>query len=179
VRLPRCRIPLIVLCLLMLAGCASSRVLSEWPETVPEQSIFLQAYQQDLDNQAQQSDVEYLTWVVRFYEGWEMMATGWNDMTPVVLSDLSPQQSEQVAEMRDNLGVMIAAEWAKDNDERIIDTRMLSLWGGVMVAALDPEVRIDAIALITDDVERLLAGELAPARINDARYTERLPIVLD
>ncbi|MEX2335447.1 MAG: hypothetical protein WD600_14395, partial [Pseudohongiella sp.] len=89
------------------------------------------------------------------------------------------QQAEQVAELRDELGVMIAAEWAKDNDVRIIDTAMLSLWGGVMVAALEPEVRIDAIELITDDVERLLAGELAPARINDERYASRLPIDLD
>ena len=56
---------------------------------------------------------------------------------------------------------------------------MLSLWGGVMVAALEPEVRIDAIELITDDVERLLAGELAPARINDGRYASRLPIDLN
>lgn len=173
------RLPLILTCLLTLAACASSRVLTDWPQSVPEQDLFLQAYQQDLDNQARQTDVEYLTWIVRFYEGWEMMATGWNDMTPVVLSDLNAQQAELVADMRDNLGVLIAAEWAKDNDVRIIDTAMLSLWGGVMVAALEPEVRIDAIELITDDVERLLAGELAPARINDDRYATRLPIELD
>ncbi len=173
------RLPLTLVCLLTVAACASSRVLTEWPDTVPEQDLFLQAYQQDPENQARQTDVEYLTWVVRFYEGWEMMATGWNDMTPVVLSDLNAQQSEQVADMRDNLGVLIAAEWAKDNDVRIIDTAMLSLWGGVMVAALEPEVRIDAIELITDDVERLLAGELAPARINDGRYASRLPIDLN
>jgi len=176
---PFYRLPLIVVCLLTLAACASSRVLTEWPDTVPAQDTFLQAYQQDLENQARQTDVEYLTWIVRFYEGWEMMAAGWNDMTPVVLSDLNAQQSEQVTDMRDNLGVLIAAEWAKDNDERIIDTAMLSLWGGVMVAALEPEVRIDAIELITDDVERLLAGELAPARINDDRYASRLPIDLN
>lgn len=173
------RLSLTLLFLLTLAACASSRVLTEWPETVPAQDLFLQAYQQDPENQARQTDVEYLTWVVRFYEGWEMMATGWNDMTPVVLSDLNARQSEQVASMRDNLGVLIAAEWAKDNDVRLIDTAMLSLWGGVMVAALEPQVRIDAIELITNDVERLLAGELAPARINDERYASRLSIDLD
>lgn len=173
------RLSLMLLSVLALAACTSSRVLTEWPDTVPEQALFLQAYQQDLENQARQTDVEYLTWIVRFYEGWEMMATGWNDMTPVVLSDLNARQSEQVAGMRDNLGVLIAAEWAKDNDVRIIDTAMLSLWGGVMVAALEPQVRIDAIELITDDVERVLAGELAPARINDERYASRLAIDLD
>ncbi|MEX0740766.1 MAG: hypothetical protein WD071_15630 [Pseudohongiella sp.] len=164
---------------MLLGACTSARVLTEWPASVPAQQIFLQAYEQDAVNQAQQTNVQYLTWIVRFYEGWEMMPTGWNDMTPVVLSDLGVQQAEQVAELRDELGVMIAAEWAKDNDVRIIDTAMLSLWGGVMVAALEPEVRIDAIELITDDVERLLAGELAPARINDERYASRLPIDLD
>lgn len=173
------RLPLLLLCVLTLTACASARVLTEWPDTVPAQDLFLQAYQLDIENQARQTDVEYLTWIVRFYEGWEMMGTGWNDMTPVVLSDLTDQQSEQVACMRNELGVLIAAEWAKDNSVRIIDTAMLSLWGGVMVAALDPEVRIDAIELITDDVEQLLAGQLAPARINDDRYASRLPIDLD
>ena len=173
------RVLLSSLMLLLLAACASSRVLTDWPQTTPDQQIFLQAYASDPDNQQAQSDIEYLTWVVRFYEGWELMPTGWNDMTPVVLSDLEPGQANRVAQLRDELGVLIAAEWAKDNDQRIIDTGMLSLWGGVMVAALEPEVRIDAIELITDDVERLLAGELAPSRINDARYTERLPIELD
>lgn len=174
-----CRLLFISSVMLLLAACASSRVLTDWPQSTPDQQIFLQEYASDPANQQAQSNVEYLTWVVRFYEGWELMPAGWNDMTPVILSDLDPEQADEVAQLRDELGIMIAAEWAKDNEQRIIDTGMLSLWGGVMVAALDPEVRIDAIELITDDVERLLAGELAPSRINDARYTERLPIELD
>lgn len=174
-----CRVFVSSVMMLVLAACASSRVLTDWPQTTPDQQIFLQAYARDADNQQEQSNVEYLTWVVRFYEGWELMPTGWNDMTPVILSDLDPQQADKVVELRDELGVLIASEWAKDNEQRIIDTGMLSLWGGVMIAAIDPQVRIDAIELITDDVERLLAGELAPSRINDARYTDRLPIELD
>lgn len=162
-----------------LASCASNRVLTHWPETTPDQQIFLKAYADDPDNQQVQSDIEYLTWVLRFYEGWELMPTGWNDMTPVILSDLQPEQAERVAVMRDELGMLIAAEWAKDNGQRVIDTGMLSLWGGVMVAAIEPEVRIDAIELITNDVEQLLAGELPAARITDSRYTGRLAISLD
>jgi hypothetical protein len=165
--------------LLLLATCASSRVLTDWPQTTPDQRVFLQAYEADKDNQKAQSNIEYLTWVVRFYEGWELMPTGWNDMTPAILSDLDEQQANKITLLRDELGMLIASEWAKNNQQRMIDTGMLSLWGGVMVAALDPEVRVDAIELITDDVEQLLAGELAPSRINDARYTERLPIELD
>lgn len=173
------RAPFYCLCLSLLAACASSRVLTEWPDTVPDQDIFLQAYQADTKNQLEQSDVQYLTWVVRFYEGWEMMATGWNDMTPVMVNDLDEPLASEVAFLRDELGVMIAAEWAKDNSVRVIDTAMLSLWGGVMVDAVEPEVRVDAIELITDDVEQLLAGELAPGSINDARYTERLDLDTD
>ena len=173
------RLSLYGLCVVLLGACTSARVLTQWPVSVPDQQIFLQAYEQDAANQAEQTNVEYLTWVVRFYEGWEMMATGWNDMTPVVLSDLNAQQTRQVSGLHGELGMLIAAEWAKDNSVRIIDTGMLSLWGGVMVAALEPEVRIDAIELITHDVERLLIGDLAPSRINDARYAERLPIDLD
>lgn len=175
----RCRLLFTSLLLLCLAACANSRVLTDWPPTTPDQQVFLRAYASDTDNQQVQTNIEYLTWVVRFYEGWELMPTGWNDMTPVILNDLEPEQAEAVAQMRDELGKLIASEWAKDNEQRIIDTGMLSLWGGVMIAALDPQVRIDAIELITDDVERLLTGELAPSLINDARYTERLSIKLD
>lgn len=175
----QCRVFLSCVVLMLLAACSSARVLTEWPDTTPDQGVFLRAYNSDRNNQQAQSTVEYLTWVVRFYEGWELMPTGWNAMTPVILSDLDTQQANEVAQLRDELGMLIAAEWAKDNEHRVIDTGMLSLWGGVMVAALEPQVRIDAIELITRDVEQLLTGELAPSRITDARYTERLPIRLD
>ncbi len=163
----------------LLAACASSRVLDEWPETVPEQNWFIQAYQADEANQQRQTDVEYLTWVVRFYEGWELMATGWNDITPALMVDMEGEQRRELAARSEQLGKMISAEWAKDNDVRSIDTSMLSLWGSVMLAVEQPHAKLAAVTLIDQDVDALLRGELSAEEVNDQRYMQRLDLPAD
>ena len=157
-----------------LAGCANSRILSEWPETVPQQQVFVQAYQADELNRSRQSDIEYLNWIVRFYEGGELMTTGWNDLTPAVLNDLQGSQLDAAMRKSTRLGMLISAEWAKDNAVRDIDTAMLSLWGSVMLADDDPQVKLAALDLITEDVENLLAGRMTPEEVTEERYVRHL-----
>jgi hypothetical protein len=169
---------------LVLPGCAGfgvhdGTILEEWPETVPDQALFIEAWQRDHENRHLQSDIEYLNWVVRFYEGGELMSMGWNDMTPAILQGLAPEQARRAARQRDRLGRLIAAEWAKDNDVREIDTAMLSLWGDLMVAAPEPSQRLAAMDMIARDVEQLLSGRLSPALITEQRYVDALGIQLD
>ena len=168
----------------LLQGCASfgvnnTRILEDWPDTVPDQAVFIQAWQQDRENRNLQSNVEYLNWVVRFYEGGELMSMGWNDMTPAILHGLAPEQMQQATRQRDQLGRAIAAEWAKDNEVREIDTAMLSLWGDLMIAAPEPSQRLAAMEMISRDVEKLLSGRLSPELITEQRYVEALGIQLD
>ena len=69
----------------LLTSCMSSAILEQWPEQIPQQSYFKQLYREDDSNQARQSELEYLVWVARFYEGWEMMPIGWQDISESVL----------------------------------------------------------------------------------------------
>ena len=171
----RCIRWLVLTGLLGLVGaCVNQQVIEQWPDTIPEQDWFIEAYQQDSENRQRQSDLEYLNWIVRFYEGWELMATGWNDITPAVLAGLEGDMLRQADQKSRRLGMLISAEWAKDNAVRDVDTAMLSLWGSVMVAVEAPALRLTALDLISSDVEALLSGQLHASDINEQRYINSL-----
>jgi hypothetical protein len=163
----------------ILSACSSMRVLERWPESLPEQHHFLSYYREDADNQLVQTDVQYLTWVLRFYEGWELMPTGWQNIEENMLFDLTEQEHLLVRGQMAELGALISAEWAKDNSARLIDSAMLSLWGSVMQADFASQARIAALTQIDADVRALLEGELAPLTINEQRYVDTLGVLLE
>lgn len=170
---------LLTVTLSMLSACSNTRVLEHWPEALPEQHHFLHYYRDDVDNQVVQTDVEYLTWVLRFYEGWELMPTGWQDIEENMLFDLTAQEHALVTAQMAELGAMISAEWAKDNGVRLIDSAMLSLWGAVMQADFASQARIAALTQIHADVRALLEGYLTPLTINEQRYINTLGVLLE
>lgn len=170
------RIGLLLLCCALLQSCIN---LNKWPEDIPERALFIDAYEQDIENQQVQDRDEYLTWVLRFYVGWGPMAMGWNDMTQAVMDGLDGELYQEAESRRDYLGLLISAEWAKANDVRNIDTAMLSLWGAVMVSVPDATQRIAALDLLIADAQALLDAELFPDQINDQRYQDRLGINLE
>ena len=155
------------------------RVLERWPESLPEQHHFLSYYREDAGNQLVQTDVQYLTWVLRFYEGWELMPTGWQNIEENMLFDLTEQEHLLVRGQMAELGALISAEWSKDNSARLIDSAMLSLWGSVMQADFASQARIAALTQIDADVRALLEGELAPLTINEQRYVDTLGVLLE
>ncbi len=161
-----------------LSACTNLRIMENWPQALPPQRHFLSIYQEDTENQTYQSDVEYLTWVIRFYQGWELMSIGWNDIVDSMMLDLDAAQAEQMDENLQMLGVLISAEWAKDNRVRVMDSAMLSLWGSVMQADFSPQFRLNAVELITADVSELLSGELFAEQISDQRYIDALGLSL-
>ncbi|MES3009030.1 MAG: hypothetical protein V4751_14795 [Pseudomonadota bacterium] len=162
-----------------LAACTSARLLEHWPQELPRQQHFLNIYLDDTANQQVQTDVQYLTWVLRFYEGWELMPTGWQDIEQNMLSNLSPQDHAWVTDRMAELGRLISAEWAKDNSVRRIDSAMLSLWGAVMQADFAAQARIAALTRIHDDVRGLLEGSLAAQTINEQYYFDTLGVLLE
>lgn len=167
----------VLLC--VLSACSSTRVLERWPKSLPEQHHFLSYYHEDADNQLVQTDVQYMTWVLRFYEGWELMPTGWRNIEENMLLDLSAQEHALVTVQMAALGALISAEWAKDNSVRLIDSAMLSLWGAVMQADFAAQARIAALMQIDADVRALLAGSLTPQDINEQRYVDTLGVLLE
>lgn len=166
----------IYLSFFVLIGCVGG--LTSWPEQLPAQRYFVGSYEQDAQNKALQSQEEYLTWIVRFYEGWELLPTGWHDLSENMLFGL---EGSDYVEMRENLaalGAMISAEWAKDNSVRRIDSAMLSLWGGVIQADFAVDARKSSVALIMQDVNAVLAGATPPSAINEERYAGLLALSL-
>lgn len=173
------RFSAIVLLSALSAGCISSGVLENWPEEIPEQRYFKQLYRADTVNRDRQSEQEYLTWVARFYQGWELMPIGWDDIAGSVLVDLEPEQYQRVDRHLQRIGEQVSAEWAKDNSVRQIDSGMLSLWAGVMQADFAADYRVSAVELIAQDVALLLDGRLAATAVNEYRYSDLLGVSLE
>lgn len=170
------RFPVLMLVAALLAGCQTLGDDGNWPADVPDRQQFLTVYQADMENQQRQTQQQYLGWVIRFYQGWELMSTGWNELTPAVLMGMSGDTLVMAREESQQLGVAISSEWAKDNSVRQINTAMLSLWGTVMLSMEEPEERLVALRQISDDVEAIMHGELTAEDITDERYMRLLEL---
>jgi len=169
----------VLLLSVLLSACAQRSDLLAWPAHLPHKAHFLRLYAADIPNQALQTQEQYLEWVVRFYEGSEFMALGWNAIVESVLVDLPAQEHAALSRQLKALGQAISGEWAKDNQVRRIDTAMLSLWGGVMQADFAPEYRVAAVAMIRQDVAQLLNARLAPEHVDEQRYVVALGVSLE
>jgi len=163
---------------LLMAGCNTLPPEQDWPGDLPPRSEFVRSYQDDPRNAEGQQLDNYLTWIIRFYDGHGMVGTSWKEVTDGIVHGLEGQELERARGQLHRLGRMIAAEWAKTNDVRVIDTSMLSLWGSVMLAAEDVKDRLTAMELISQDVQDLLAGKRHPRSITQPRYEKALAISL-
>lgn len=171
------RNPLLLLLVGLLAGCVATPPADDWPEHIPDRARFVDQWRADAENRQAQDVDEYLSWIVRFYEGLRPIALPWQDITTAVVADLEGEErAEGVAKM-ERLGVQISSEWAKENEVRVIDTGMLSLWGSVMLGVDTPE-RIAAMDMIASDVRGLLDESLEPEAISEQRYEEALGVPL-
>ncbi len=158
---------------LLLASCISPNI-ANWPESVPSQHYFIEAYLADEENQERQSQTEYLGWTLSFYRGNLAYQSGWQDIQSYVLEAPTPELSQQLQGLLSDLGVAIGSEWAKHNDIRLIDTRMLSLWGSTIQLAQDFHMQKQSIEVIAEDVEQILVGGLKKDDVLESRYAEKL-----
>jgi hypothetical protein len=168
---------LTILLSLSLFSCANQS-LQRWPDTIPQQGYFAAVYAADEANQERQSRDEYLQWIMKFYEGSLVYPSGWLDVASTVLAASNPRSRSALDSQLAELGAAIAAEWAKDNDVRIIDNRMLSLWGSILQLADNNEQRLLSVEIIHLDVVNLLEGYLMPTEVREPRYESLLEIEL-
>ena len=152
--------------------------IADWPADLPAKGYFVAAYEADVINQELQPRQEYLQWILSFYEGTVIAPTGWEAMQSQVMESSVPEQRSELDVQLFELGGQIAAEWAKKNSSRAIDSRMLSIWGSVLQLITGPEQLYAAIQLIRADVEALLNRDILGDEINDARYERRLGLQL-
>ncbi len=168
---------LISLTCLALLACRSTD-LANWPRDLPERRYFIAAYEADVSNQRVQSRAAYLQWILSFYAGTVVAPTGWNEMQSAVVASAPLERRLGLDSQLHLLGRQIAAEWAKENERRLIDSRMLGIWGSVLQLVAGPEQQYAAIQLISSDVSGLLQDQLESSEINDARYEQRLGLHL-
>jgi hypothetical protein len=164
------RLWLMLGCLLGLTACSSPQQPdSAWPSALPARDYFLQQWQADRANQALQSQADYLQWVLRFYEGYNL-APGWLEMTAQVRERVAPAQWSQIEDRLWQLGQRIGAEWSKDNAVRRFGTRAAAAWRDALLEALAQDDLDAYLTRLEQDVAALLDGSLDPEQIRFERY---------
>jgi len=165
---------LIALMLFALLSACASRQQVEWLPELPDRAFFEAVYSADAANQLLQTREEYLGWIKSFYTGTLLYPTGWFDVQERVLATSAPENVDALGPQIEEMGRLIAAEWAKENSARAIDNRLLALWGATLQSATPGEQRLEVFSLVSSDVRRLLSRELDKASIADSRYDELL-----
>ena len=94
-----------------MAGCALAPVRdADWPEDIPPKSYYERLYDRDTADRAAQTEDEYLTWVIRFYVGWEGFPRGWRDISREATDTVPPERREVVRNKFSRLGKFISGE---------------------------------------------------------------------
>ncbi|MEN0038135.1 MAG: hypothetical protein AAGC78_13755 [Cellvibrio sp.] len=157
-----------------LFACSSNKIVRQadaWPADMPTRAYFLKVYEADEANKKIQTQDEYLTWIVRFYSGWELYRRGWIKMTNELVDQVDDQS--QVKEIRykvDRIGRLVSGEWAKKSDTRTIYLRHVSIWGNALLESLDRDQALPLINRVNQDVDDLLAHRIHADVITAERY---------
>lgn len=155
--------------LLLIGACATPVPDTPWPAEVQEPTSFSAVWRSDAVNQPLQTETEYLTWVLRFYEGFNMVP-GWLSMSEQVGTRLTERERAAVAATLEVLGTRMATEWAKDNSVRLVSTRMVAVWRDALLEALAQEDLPAYLQKLDEDLTAILSGELGGDDIVFERY---------
>jgi hypothetical protein len=157
-----------------LFACSSNKIVRQadaWPSDMPSRAYFLKVYEADEVNKKIQTKEEYLTWIVRFYSGWELYRRGWIKMTNELVDQVEdPSQIKEIRYKIDRIGRLVSGEWAKKADTRTIYTRNVSIWGNALLESLDRDEALPLINRVNQDVDDLLAHKISADLITAERY---------
>lgn len=163
----------IIALLLLIAGCNTPSSNQQWPADLPEKRIFVDEY---LSNRHLETDDPklidtHLTWVIRFYQGTVLYPNGWNRVSERFLSSIDDKHDREkmVSRVR-SLGILIANEWAQDNDVRKINSANVAVWGSALRTSAQRNDQEDYIFKVEQDVKSLISGSLKASEINYERY---------
>ncbi len=156
-----------------LFACSTQKMVRDenWPTTMPPRAYFVKAFEADEVNKKIQTQQEYMTWIVRFYNGWELYGRGWTKMTNELLAQIDNQdEAKEIKDKVDRIGRQVSAEWAKKSDTRTIYLRHVSIWGNALLESLDRDQALELVTKVNQDVDDLLAHKIKPAVITAERY---------
>lgn len=163
----------IVLALLSLSACQSFDSVQRWPSDLPNKQIYIDAYLKKRDLKSAPSDVmdTHLSWILRFYQGTLLYPNGWNQATQQFLATIENNKTKrEVRKRMRQLGIAIANEWAQDNHYRNIDNTNVAIWGSALREAASRNDHLNFVAMVENDVARLIAREISPNEIEYERY---------
>jgi hypothetical protein len=160
----------------MISACATAPNHQHWPKDIPPKKLFTDHYQQDIPHQNVLSEQEYLTWVHRFYYGWELYKRGWMLATQELEDSLeNPQEKQKARNTMRQIGELIAPEWAKNKRHRIINTRHLNIWGNTINESIVQKEQLKILSKILTDVKALRQKQIMPDSILTNRYYPEKP----
>lgn len=162
----------LIVAAMMFSGCTSHpKIVEKWPPVMPPVHIFLQEYESDTENQAEQSLEAYLTWVKRFYQGWVVYERGWLKMSNDLAVSIDNEADLLLAEQKiHRIGLLIASEWAKEKDSRYIKTSDVSAWGESLLESISRGSILELMDLVIQDIDLLRQGQINSADIRIERY---------
>jgi len=165
----------IVCAILFLSSCVSHPPQqANWPKDIPAREVFVAHFESDLDNKKNEDLDEYLLWVVRFYEGWELYHNGWTKVTVDSLHGVNdPATAAEIKTKMDLIGLGIACEWAKNKKDRRIYTRHIVIWGNALVESIKRNQELPLINRVLSDVNGLVVNKVAIDDIKPERYFPR------
>lgn len=161
---------LILLTALTLSACTTVNRASDWPESIPPKSYYIDYYATDIEHQHVLSLESYLVWIKRFYLGWELYSLGWLDVAEDVALTVDEKERAKIKAKVLAIGKLVSPEWAKNKNHRVINTRHLGLWGSMInesIVRKEQEIMLDRIHA---DVIALLDRNILPEEITESRY---------
>ena len=161
----------IALIVLLLSSCSNLHPSQRWSEDIPPRDIFIDYYTRDQAHQQVLDQEGYLTWVHRFYWGWELYPRGWLQTTAEIIATLEAAEKRHKAQQKlKEMGRLVASEWAKNRHYRVINTRHLSIWGNALNESVICQQQLKTIDQILGDIKGLLAKQIRPQEIAYKRY---------
>lgn len=157
----------------LFSGCSIINTSESWPQTWPSKTYFTDYYQRKVDNHPYQEMDDYLNWVSVFYQG-NALSAGWMELSEQVLLELPDSKKTEYKRRMFTLGQRIGAEWALDNNVRLIDTRSASVWSDALFEAIALGELESFIHRMENDVNSILAGLLNKDDIAFTRYFDEV-----
>ena len=163
----------IIILLLCLAGCTTLATDRDWPSDVPKRQIFVDKFLESRGISKVDPKVidVHLSWITRFYQGTVLFPNGWNRVSERFLASIDQQdEKDKMAKRLYSLGLLIANEWAQDNDIRKVNNANVATWGGALRTSAERNDQSNFISKVERDVEALIAGTLTSSQIDYERY---------
>jgi hypothetical protein len=163
---------ILLVCLALLGACSNvGKNPEDWPAELPPRDYFVTYYEGDPAHAQEVSLDNYLLWVARYYQGWVLYDRGWLDTTEEVLASVADVAERETVRLQlEEVGRLVSAEWAKNNKYRLIDTRMLLVWGNALQDSMASGTQTALLDAALADIKAVLAGDLASSEVTDSRY---------